>query len=201
MSNRVSKEAETNLPTKFGTFKTIGYHDLETGGDHIALVKDFSGSTDIPVRIHSECLTGEAFGSQKCECGPQLDYALDYIAKSDNGGVVIYLRGHEGRGIGLINKLKAYSLQEKGRDTVEANLELGLPSEAREYGAAVAILKDLGVSSVQLLSNNPAKSNFLIEAGIPVTKFLPVQVGLASENRGYLETKRDKMGHHLPEQF
>lgn len=199
MSNRVERKAEANIPTSFGDLRIIGYRDNEMGTDHIALAKgnSFSG-VDVPVRIHSECLTGEAFGSQKCECGPQLDYALDYISNHGDGGVVIYLRGQEGRGIGLINKLRAYSLQEQGFDTVEANLQLGLPIEAREYGAAVAILKDLEINSVQLLSNNPAKAEFLLEAGIRITEYLPVHVGLSPENKNYMDTKRDKMGHTLP---
>ena len=133
-------------------------------------------------------------------CGPQLDFALDQIAASPDGGVVIYLRGQEGRGIGLLNKLKAYALQEQGLDTVEANLALGLPSENREYGAAVSILRDLGVTSVRLMTNNPAKSKFLDDAGIPVTEYVPVITGLALENLGYLETKREKMGHLIPDE-
>jgi 3,4-dihydroxy 2-butanone 4-phosphate synthase / GTP cyclohydrolase II len=201
LSNRVIKEAEANLPTSFGEFQMIGYRDTELNTEHIAIISKLDSLSDVPVRIHSECLTGEAFGSLKCECGPQLDYALDYISNSANGGVIIYLRGHEGRGIGLINKIKAYSLQDEGYDTVEANLELGLPSEAREYGAAVEILKSLGINSVQLLSNNPEKSKFLIDAGIPVTKYIPVHVGVAAENINYLNTKRDKMGHSLPEKL
>jgi 3,4-dihydroxy 2-butanone 4-phosphate synthase/GTP cyclohydrolase II len=148
--------------------------------------------------MHSECITGEAFGSLKCECGPQLDAALEEIQKNEDGGVVIYLRGQEGRGIGLLNKLKAYSLQDQGLDTVDANLALGLPSEAREYGAAVAILRDLGIESVRLLSNNPAKRNFLEHAGIAVTETVPLIVGIAEENKGYLEVKRARMGHALP---
>jgi 3,4-dihydroxy 2-butanone 4-phosphate synthase/GTP cyclohydrolase II len=167
--------------------------------EHIAIISELKSREGVPVRIHSECLTGEAFSSLKCECGPQLDYALQYVANSEVGGVVIYLRGHEGRGIGLINKIKAYSLQDEGYDTVQANLQLGLPSEAREYGAAVDILKDLGVKSVKLLSNNPEKGKFLVEAGIPVIESIPVHVGAAPENIGYLNTKRDKMGHSLPD--
>jgi 3,4-dihydroxy 2-butanone 4-phosphate synthase / GTP cyclohydrolase II len=198
LSSRVIKEAEANLPTSFGEFQMIGYRDTELNTEHIAVISKLGSLSDVPVRIHSECLTGEAFGSLKCECGPQLDYALDYISNSPNGGLVIYLRGHEGRGIGLINKIRAYSLQNKGYDTVEANLELGLPSEAREYGAAVEILKSLEINSVQLLSNNPEKSKFLIDSGIPVTRYIPVQVGVAAENINYLNTKRDKMGHSLP---
>jgi 3,4-dihydroxy 2-butanone 4-phosphate synthase/GTP cyclohydrolase II len=149
--------------------------------------------------MHSECITGEAFGSKKCECGPQLDYALDRIAADPAGGVVIYLRGQEGRGIGLLNKLKAYALQDEGMDTVEANLALGLPSEAREYGAAVSILRDLGIKSVRLMSNNPAKIDALEMAGISVNEYVPIIVGQENENMGYLETKREKMGHILPE--
>lgn len=193
------KEADANLPTSFGSFNVIGYRDTEMNTEHIAIISELKSREGVPVRIHSECLTGEAFSSLKCECGPQLDYALQYVANSEVGGVVIYLRGHEGRGIGLINKIKAYSLQDEGYDTVQANLQLGLPSEAREYGAAVDILKDLGVKSVKLLSNNPEKGKFLVEAGIPVIESIPVHVGAAPENIGYLNTKRDKMGHSLPD--
>ena len=149
-------------------------------------------------RSHSECITGEAFGSLKCECGPQLDFALDAIDIDPKGGVVIYLRGQEGRGIGLLNKLKAYALQDQGYDTVDANLALGLPSENREYGAAVAILNDLGITSVRLLTNNPLKADFLDEAGIKVNSYVPVLVGDAAENAEYLKTKRDRMGHIIP---
>jgi len=195
----VIKEADANLPTSFGSFNVIGYRDTEMNTEHIAIISELKSREGVPVRIHSECLTGEAFSSLKCECGPQLDYALQYVANSEVGGVVIYLRGHEGRGIGLINKIKAYSLQDEGYDTVQANLQLGLPSEAREYGAAVDILKDLGVKSVKLLSNNPEKGKFLVEAGIPVIESIPVHVGAAPENIGYLNTKRDKMGHSLPD--
>jgi 3,4-dihydroxy 2-butanone 4-phosphate synthase/GTP cyclohydrolase II len=149
--------------------------------------------------MHSECITGEAFGSLKCECGPQLDFALDQIANDPRGGIVIYLRGQEGRGIGLLNKLKAYALQDTGLDTVDANLALGLPSENREYGAAVSILRDLGVNSVRLMTNNPAKSDFLNQAGIKVNSYVPVIVGEAAQNKQYLETKRARMGHIIPE--
>jgi 3,4-dihydroxy 2-butanone 4-phosphate synthase/GTP cyclohydrolase II len=197
-TNRIRFEAEANVPTTHGNFRVRGYYDLKTAADHVAIISGNPTGDDVLVRMHSECITGEAFGSVKCECGPQLDFALEKIANDPKGGVVIYLRGQEGRGIGLLNKLKAYALQEQGLDTVEANLALGLPSEAREYGAAVSILKDLGVTSVRLMTNNPAKSEFLIEAGIPVNSFIPVITGLADENIGYLETKREKMGHILP---
>ena len=197
--NRIRFEAEANVPTIHGTFRLRGYYDIKTGADHVAIIKGNPTGEDVLVRMHSECITGEAFGSLKCECGPQLQYALDMIEADPNGGIVIYLRGQEGRGIGLLNKLKAYALQEQGLDTVEANEALGLPSEAREYGAAASILKELGVKSVRLMTNNPAKANFLIEADIPVNSYVPVIVGEALHNLGYLETKRSKMGHRLPE--
>jgi len=199
-TNRIRFEAEANVPTTHGNFRLRGYYDLKTTADHVAIISGHPTGENVLVRMHSECITGEAFGSLKCECGPQLDFALDKIAGDPNGGIVIYLRGQEGRGIGLLNKLKAYALQEQGLDTVEANLALGLPSENREYGAAVSILRDLGVSSVRLMTNNPAKSGFLNDAGIPVTEYVPVITGLASENLGYLETKREKMGHIIPEE-
>jgi 3,4-dihydroxy 2-butanone 4-phosphate synthase/GTP cyclohydrolase II len=198
-NNRIRFEAEANVPTIHGTFKLRGYYDIKTGAEHVAIIKGNPTGENVLVRMHSECITGEAFGSLKCECGPQLQYALDMIEADPNGGIVIYLRGQEGRGIGLLNKLKAYALQEQGLDTVEANLALGLPSEAREYGAAVSILRELGVTSVRLMTNNPAKSASLTEAGIPVNSYVPVIVGEAIENLGYLETKRSKMGHMLPQ--
>jgi len=197
-ANRIRFEAEAKLPTSHGDFRVRGYYDVQTTADHVAIIAGNPTGKDVLVRIHSECITGEAFGSLKCECGPQLDGALDAIAKDPNGGVVVYLRGQEGRGIGLLNKLKAYALQEEGLDTVDANLALGFPSEAREYGAAVAILKDLGITSVRLLSNNPAKRNFLEEAGIAVNETVPLIVGLADQNLGYLEAKRARMGHEIP---
>jgi 3,4-dihydroxy 2-butanone 4-phosphate synthase/GTP cyclohydrolase II len=195
---RIRFEAEANVPTSHGQLRMRGYFDVKTGADHVALISGNPTGDDVLVRMHSECITGEAFGSLKCECGPQLDFALDEICNDPKGGIVIYLRGQEGRGIGLLNKLKAYALQEGGLDTVEANEALGLPSENREYGAAVAILRDLGVSSVRLMTNNPAKSSFLVDAGIPVNSYVPVIVGTAAENLGYLETKREKMGHIIP---
>ncbi len=146
------------MPTAHGTFRVRAYRDRSTGADHVAWIKGEPADGAI-VRVHSECLTGEAFGSLKCECGPQLQSALETI--DAEGGVVVYLRGHEGRGIGLINKLKAYHLQEEGFDTLDANLQLGLPADARDYGAATAILKDLGISRVRLLSNNPEKARQL----------------------------------------
>ena len=194
-TSRVSFEVETTVPTVHGPFTVRAYRDRSTGADHVAFIK--GDPTDgMIVRLHSECLTGEAFGSLKCECGPQLQAALDTI--QSEGGAVIYLRGHEGRGIGLINKLRAYRLQEQGLDTLDANLALGLPADARDYGAAVGILRDLGVDSVRLLTNNPEKRRQLVERGIEVTELVPLVVGLGEDNEGYLDTKRDRMGHALP---
>lgn len=196
---RIRFEAEAKLPTLHGDFTVRGYYDTKTTADHVAIISGNPKGDNVLVRMHSECITGEAFGSKKCECGPQLDYALEKIATDPEGGIVIYLRGQEGRGIGLLNKLKAYALQDDGMDTVEANLALGLPSEAREYGAAVSILKDLGVTGVRLMSNNPAKLDALEMAGIQVKEYVPILVGQQEENIGYLETKREKMGHIIPE--
>jgi len=193
--SRVSFEVETTVPTEHGPFTVRAYRDRSTGADHVAFIKGPVTDGAI-VRLHSECLTGEAFGSLKCECGPQLQAALDTI--QTEGGIVIYLRGHEGRGIGLINKLRAYRLQEQGLDTLDANLALGLPADARDYGAAVGILRDLDVASVRLLSNNPEKRRQLVERGIEVTELVPLVVGVGTDNEGYLDTKRDRMGHALP---
>jgi len=194
-STRVTFEVETAVPTAHGDFRVRAYRDRSTGADHVAWISGEPRDGTI-VRVHSECLTGEAFGSLKCECGPQLQSALDTIRAE--GGVVIYLRGHEGRGIGLINKLKAYRLQEDGFDTLDANLALGLPGDSRDYGAAVGILKDLGISTVRLLSNNPEKARQLEERGVTVTELVPLVVGVGEFNEGYLEVKRDRMGHSLP---
>ena len=190
---RVSLRAEANVPTSHGTFRFLAFKDRVTGTDHLAIV---SGDLldDAPlVRVHSECLTGEAFDSLKCECGPQLDEALDRISRE--GGVVIYMRGHEGRGIGLINKLRAYALQERGLDTVDANLALGLPADARDYAAAAGMLAELGVERVRLLSNNPDKVAQLRGFGLDVIEQVPLLVGVGANNHQYLETKRDRMGH------
>ncbi|MGO2658648.1 MAG: GTP cyclohydrolase II [Mycetocola reblochoni] len=190
----VSFEVETTVPTTHGTFRLRAYRDHVTGADHIAIISGTPGEGAL-VRVHSECLTGEAFGSLKCECGPQLDAALDRIAA--DGGVVVYLRGQEGRGIGLINKLRAYRLQEDGLDTLDANLALGLPADAREYTAAAAILTDIGVSNARLLTNNPDKQSQLERHGVHVAARVPLVVGIGEVNAHYLETKRDRMGHLL----
>lgn len=199
VNDRIRFEAEAKLPTIHGDFRVRGYYDTRTTADHVAIIAGNPTGEDVLIRMHSECITGEAFGSLKCECGPQLDFALEQIANDPKGGIVIYLRGQEGRGIGLLNKLKAYALQDTGLDTVDANLALGLPSENREYGAAVSILGDLGVNSVRLMTNNPAKSDFLNQAGITVNSYVPIIVGEAAQNVQYLETKRARMGHIIPE--
>ncbi len=199
-SSRVTFEVETTVPTQHGSFRVRAYRDRSTGADHVAWIADDAAGNPPAdgtlIRVHSECLTGEAFGSEKCECGPQLQSALDTI--HTEGGIVIYLRGHEGRGIGLINKLRAYKLQEEGYDTLDANLALGLPADARDYGAATGILKDLGIQNVRLLSNNPEKARQLEERGVTVTELVPLVVGVGAFNEGYLDAKRDRMGHALP---
>ena len=191
----VTLGAEANVPTEHGTFRFLAYHDPVAETEHLAIVSGELGDTAL-VRVHSECLTGEAFGSEKCECGPQLHAAMDAIAV--DGGVVIYMRGQEGRGIGLLNKLRAYALQEQGLDTLDANLALGLHADARDYAAAAALLDDLGVSHVRLLTNNADKVAQLRGFGIDVAEQVPLIVGVGENNRGYLETKRDRMGHILP---
>lgn len=194
---RVVFEVETTVPTTHGLLRMRAYRDLGSGADHVAILSGDVSGPDALVRVHSECLTGEAFGSLKCECGPQLDASLDLIA--EHGGAVIYLRGQEGRGIGLVNKLRAYRLQEDGLDTLDANLALGLPADARDYTAASAILDDLGITSVRLLTNNPEKVRQLEEHGIAVSERVPLLVGGSAFNEHYLDTKRDRMGHLLPE--
>ena len=196
----VSLRADTLLPTEHGEFRAMAYRDRRAGIDHIALVAPMpDGSLPVGealVRVHSECITGEAFGSLKCECGPQLQASLDRVHEA--GGVVVYLRGQEGRGIGLANKLRAYQLQEQGVDTLDANLQLGLPADARDYTAAAEILSDLGIDHVRLLTNNPEKVSQLEAHGITVSERVPLIVGVTEENLTYLAAKRDRMGHQLP---
>ncbi|MBG6239477.1 3,4-dihydroxy 2-butanone 4-phosphate synthase/GTP cyclohydrolase II [Mycetocola sp. CAN_C7] len=194
-SSPVVFEVETNIPTTHGTFTVRAYRDRNTGADHVAIIAGDIHGSDAVVRVHSECLTGEAFGSLKCECGPQLNAAL--VAVQRHGGVVIYLRGHEGRGIGLINKLRAYRLQDEGLDTLDANLALGLPADARNYLAATGILQDLGLTSIRLLTNNLEKVRQLEEYGVSVRERVPLVVGVGAFNESYLETKRDRMGHEF----
>ncbi len=193
---RVHRVATTTLPTVHGTFTAHGYRDLRTGAEHLALVSGDPTGPGAVVRLHSECLTGDALGSLRCDCGSQLQAALAMVAA--RGGAVLYLRGHEGRGVGLLSKLEAYALQDLGRDTVDANLELGLPADAREYGAAAAMLDDLGVPRVRLLTNNPAKVEGLAAHGVDVVDRLPLVSAATVHNEAYLETKRERMGHDLP---
>jgi 3,4-dihydroxy 2-butanone 4-phosphate synthase/GTP cyclohydrolase II len=194
----VERVAETRLPTRAGDFTAYGYRITIDDSEHVALVHgDLGDGEDVLTRVHSECLTGDVFGSHRCDCGPQLEEAMERIVKQGRG-VVVYLRGHEGRGIGLVAKLQAYQLQDGGRDTVDANLDLGLPADARHYGTATQILRDLGVRSARLLTNNPAKVVSLEEYGVPVTERVPLTPHPNDHNIGYLLTKRDRMGHHLP---
>ena len=188
---RVKQIASAKLPTKFGDFTVRAYRDAELGAVHIALISEKTPETPALVRVHSECLTGESFGSLRCDCGPQLQQAMKKIA--EEGGVIIYLRGQEGRGIGLSEKIKAYALQDQGRDTAQANLDLGWPVDLREYGAAAAILRDLKMTNIRLLTNNPQKA-LLSQDGIRVEETVPLEVGIDPHNIEYLRTKQ-RLGH------
>jgi 3,4-dihydroxy 2-butanone 4-phosphate synthase/GTP cyclohydrolase II len=191
--SQVERVVETRLPTEQGEFTAVGYRAGED--EHIALVfGELGDGEDVLVRVHSECLTGDVFGSLRCDCGPQLEAALERVA-AEGRGVVLYMRGHEGRGIGLLHKLQAYQLQDKGLDTVDANLELGLPADARDYGTGAQILYDLGVRSMRLLTNNPAKRAGLEGYGLTILGREALPVRLHPENVRYLRTKRDRMGH------
>jgi 3,4-dihydroxy 2-butanone 4-phosphate synthase/GTP cyclohydrolase II len=197
--NLVERVAETRLPTRHGDFTAYGYRITVDDSEHIALVHgDVSGPEPVLTRVHSECLTGDVFGSDRCDCGPQLNEAMDTIV-AEGRGVVIYLRGHEGRGIGLVAKLQAYQLQDGGRDTVDANLDLGLPADARHYGTATQVLRDLGIASVRLMTNNPDKVDNLEDFGINVAARVPLTPHPNDHNIAYLLTKRDRMGHDLPD--
>jgi 3,4-dihydroxy 2-butanone 4-phosphate synthase/GTP cyclohydrolase II len=193
----VKRIAEARIPTKHGDFLCYVYESLLDGEQHVALVKGaVQGEENVLVRVHSECLTGDAFGSLRCDCGPQLDGAIKRIA--DEGlGVIVYLRGHEGRGIGIGHKLRAYNLQQQGHDTVDANLELGLPVDSREYGIGAQILVDLGVTTMRVMTNNPAKYGGLEGFGIDIVERVPIQSVPNAENIDYLRTKRERMGHLL----
>lgn len=199
-TRRVSLHADTLVPTKYGDLRMLAFRDRHLGVDHVALVaadsKGLLPGQNALVRLHSECVTGEVFGSLKCECGQQLDAALQQIANA--GGVLVYLRGQEGRGIGLANKLRAYALQENGFDTVDANLQLGLPADARDYTAAAEIIKQLQLSDIRLLTNNPDKAEQLEKHGIVVAQRVPLVVGISPENIEYMWVKRDRMRHTLP---
>jgi 3,4-dihydroxy 2-butanone 4-phosphate synthase / GTP cyclohydrolase II len=193
----VRRVSEARIPTRWGDFTAYAYESVLDGEHHLALVRGaVAGEREVLVRVHSECLTGDVFGSFRCDCGSQLDGALARIA--DEGlGVVVYLRGHEGRGIGLAHKIAAYNLQEQGRDTVDANLELGLPVDDREYGIGSQILVDLGVTTMRLLTNNPAKYTGLGGFGLEIVERVPLETNPNPENLDYLRTKRERMGHLL----
>jgi len=196
LNDRVERLAETLLPTGHGLFRVLGYRDRLTGDEHLALIspKGLSGHAPL-ARLHSECLTGDVFGSLRCDCGGQLERSLERVAAE--GGVVVYLRGHEGRGVGLLSKLQAYALQDNGFDTVDAQTELGLPIDSREYAAGAAILADLDVVSVRLLTNNPMKVNAMRDYGIKVVAVERLSMVPGAHNAAYLRTKRDRMGHDL----
>jgi 3,4-dihydroxy 2-butanone 4-phosphate synthase/GTP cyclohydrolase II len=197
--NQVERVVEVRLPTEHGEFRAVGYRAAVDAAEHVALVHgDLGDGRDVLVRVHSECLTGDVLASLRCDCGPQLHAALDRVA-AEGRGVVLYMRGHEGRGIGLLHKLQAYQLQDRGLDTVDANLELGLPADARDYGTGAQILYDLGVRSMRLLTNNPAKRAGLEGYGLSVLGREPMPVRPHPENLHYLRTKRDRMGHLLDE--
>ena len=193
----VKRVSEARIPTPYGDFTCYAYESVLNGDQHLALVKGaVQGEENVLVRVHSECLTGDVFGSMKCDCGWQLDAAVQRVAE-EGLGVVVYLRGHEGRGIGLGHKLAAYTLQEQGRDTVDANLDLGLPVDSREYGIGAQILVDLGITTMRYMTNNPAKYGGLDGFGLEMVERVPLQSAPNAENAAYLRTKRDRMGHHL----
>ncbi len=199
MERQVERVAEARLPTEYGEFRVYGYRADPDGAEQIALVYgDLGDGQDVLVRVHSECLTGDVFGSLRCDCGPQLRAALRTVAQ-EGRGVVLYVRGHEGRGIGLLEKLRAYQLQDQGVDTVDANLKLGFPADARDYGTGAQVLYDLGVRSMRLLTNNPAKRAGLEGYGLRVVGRVPLAGRPHPENVRYLRTKRDRMGHLLDE--
>lgn len=195
---QVRRVAVTSLPTAHGSFTAYAYVDEPTGTECVLLVRgDLGDGEDVLVRMHSECLTGDALGSARCDCGAQLDAALARVA-AEGRGVIAYVRGHEGRGIGLLNKLRAYELQDTGADTVEANLRLGLPADSRDYAPAAQALSDVGVRSVRLITNNPAKEDALRRYGVAVRARVPSHTAPTTDNLRYLRVKRDRMGHDVP---
>ncbi|KIZ16307.1 GTP cyclohydrolase [Streptomyces natalensis ATCC 27448] len=195
--SRVERVVEVRLPTAHGAFLAVGYLDLRSGTEQVALVHGEVAGERVLTRVHSECLTGDVFASAHCECGDQLSAALEAIVAAGRG-ILVYLQGHEGRGIGLLAKLRAMKLQEDGLDTVDANIALGLPVDAREYGVAAGILQDLGVASVRLLSNNPRKRAALLRHGIAVDERVPLLMPPGAENIRYLRAKRERLDHDLP---
>ena len=193
----VSRLAEASIPTPYGEFRSYAYESLVDGRTHVALVLgDIGDGTEVLTRVHSECLTGDVFGSLRCDCGAQLERAMEMVGR-EGRGVVLYVRGHEGRAIGLSHKLQAYELQDQGRDTVEANLELGFPADPRDYGIGAQILVDLGVRTMRLLTNNPAKRAGLEGYGLAISDRIPIQTAPTAQNIGYLRAKREKLGHLL----
>jgi 3,4-dihydroxy 2-butanone 4-phosphate synthase/GTP cyclohydrolase II len=193
----VRQVSEARIPAEAGEFRAVVYESVLDGEQHLALVLgEVAGETDILVRVHSECLTGDVFGSRRCDCGPQLRRALELI-EEEGRGVLVYLRGHEGRGIGLAHKIRAYQLQERGHDTVDANLELGLPVDSREYGIGAQMLVDLGVTTMRLMTNNPVKYGGLEGFGLDIIERVPLELSPTPENIDYLRTKRERMGHLL----
>jgi 3,4-dihydroxy 2-butanone 4-phosphate synthase/GTP cyclohydrolase II len=193
----VERMGEATVPTEYGTFRCVAYRSTVDGIEHIAFVKgDVDTTKPVLVRVHSECLTGDVFSSRRCDCGPQLAGAMSLV-EAEGAGVIVYLRGHEGRGIGIAHKIRAYSLQDQGRDTVDANTELGLPVDSREYGIGAQILADLGVKELRLMTNNPAKYGGLGGYGLSVVERVPLNTIPTPENEAYLRTKRERMGHLL----
>ena len=193
----VLRVADARIPTRYGVFTAFVYKSVIDEVEHLAFVRgDVAGKDNVLVRVHSECLTGDVFGSIRCDCGLQLDLALALIAEAGEG-VVVYLRGHEGRGIGLGHKLQAYTLQDNGRDTVEANVELGFQADPREYRIGSEILVDLGITTMRLMTNNPAKYGGLDGFGVRIVERVPLRVAPTEENIAYLRTKQQKLGHLL----
>jgi 3,4-dihydroxy 2-butanone 4-phosphate synthase/GTP cyclohydrolase II len=192
----VRVQARVSLPTKYGRYETLAFAAGDDPTTHLALTRGAVADDDVLVRVHSECLTGEVLGSLRCDCGDQLDGALERIAAAGHG-VLVYLRGHEGRGIGLVNKLRAYVLQDAGLDTVDANLALGYQVDERSYEPAAAILAHLGVRSVTLMTNNPDKILSLARHGVPCNRVLPMAPAVNQHNEQYLRTKADRLGHRV----
>ena len=194
----VTRVADAGLPTEWGTFRCLAFESVIDGVTHLALTYgDIAGASNVLVRVHSECLTGDVFASRKCDCGLQLQEAMRRIA-AEGCGAVVYLRGHEGRGIGIEHKLRAYELQDRGLDTVDANIALGLPVDSREYGIGAQILVDLGITTMRLMTNNPTKHAGLQGWGLEITEQVPILIDAHDDNRDYLNTKRDRMGHLIP---